>query len=224
MVVDLDLQVNFTPVAPREYNTFMVVWQEIESKLQKAKEARQAGFEGRARVAARLAVADAIKVLYRAENEPLPGGSAYDLLKDVTATWLFPSKYYQLIEHFTLKVDAGYRLPPDVDLISEAESIVNWVKNQVHGDDRTMSENPGKIKIYATSWCGASRRARNMFKDNHIDYEWIDIDENPVAAKFVESVNHGYRSVPTIVFLDGSILTEPSTAELMTKLGIKLTF
>lgn len=87
-----------------------------------------------------------------------------------------------------------------------------------------MTENPAKIKIYATSWCGASRRARNLFIDNHIEYEWIDIEENPEAAKFVESVNRGYRSVPTIVFPDGTILTEPSTAELMTRLGLKLSY
>jgi mycoredoxin len=87
-----------------------------------------------------------------------------------------------------------------------------------------MTDNNEKIKIYATSWCGGSRRARNIFIDNHIDYEWIDIDENVEGGKFVESVNGGYRSVPTIVFPDGTILTEPSTADLMKKLGLRLPY
>jgi len=86
-----------------------------------------------------------------------------------------------------------------------------------------MTDNNEKIKIYATSWCGGPA-ARNIFIDNHIDYEWIDIDENVEAGKFVESVNGGYRSVPTIVFPDGTILTEPSTADLMKKLGLKLPY
>ncbi len=198
-------------------------WLKIDQKLRQAFDYRQVGYEGKARVAARLAVADAVHELYIFENEPLQPGSALDLLKDVTASWLFPSKYQRYLEHFTLRVNEGYQLPADVDLLSEAEIIVNWVKNHIDGE-RTMTENPTKIKIYATSWCGASRRARNVFRDNNIDYEWIDIEEDPEAAKFVESVNHGYRSVPTIVFLDGSILTEPSTAELMAKLGLKLAY
>lgn len=77
-----------------------------------------------------------------------------------------------------------------------------------------------KIKMYGTNWCGDSRRARHLFESNHIDFEWINIEEDPEAVKFVEEVNHGYRSVPTIVFLDGSILTEPSLYELNKKLGI----
>lgn len=220
----LHLQINFTPHIFLVYNSLMVVWQEIENKLQLARESRQAGLEGKARVIARLAVADAIRELYTAENEPIPAGSAYDLLAAVTSAWLLPSKFEAMIEHFTQKVDANYHLPVEVDLIKDAESIIEWVQNKINGEGKPMSENPSKIKIYATSWCGGSRRARTIFNDNKIEYEWIDIDENPEAAKFVESVNRGYRSVPTIVFPDGTILTEPSSAELMAKLGLKLAF
>ncbi len=83
-----------------------------------------------------------------------------------------------------------------------------------------MTEIQRPIKIYATSWCGDSRRARQFFNANHIEYEWIDIDNDPEAEQFVKSVNNGYRSVPTIVFPDGSILVEPSTIELQKKMNI----
>ena len=73
------------------------------------------------------------------------------------------------------------------------------------------------IKIFATSWCGASRRAKQFFEVNMIPYEWIDIDSDQKATKYVEEVNHGYRSVPTIVFPDGTILTEPSDFQLHQK-------
>ena len=77
-----------------------------------------------------------------------------------------------------------------------------------------------KIVVYGTSWCGDSRRARRLLDEHQIVYEWIDIDQNMEARKFVEQVNHGFRSVPTIIFPDGSRLTEPSTSELMAKLGL----
>ena len=78
------------------------------------------------------------------------------------------------------------------------------------------------ITIYGTSWCGGSRRARLLFDQNNIPYTWIDIDLDDQAAKYVESVNRGFRSVPTIVWPDGSILVEPSEDQIEKKLGIDL--
>jgi mycoredoxin len=74
--------------------------------------------------------------------------------------------------------------------------------------------------IYGTTWCGDTRRARSIFDRYHIPYEWIDIDRNPEGRKFVEQTNRGYRSVPTILFPDGSILVEPGEDELRKKLGV----
>ena len=50
-----------------------------------------------------------------------------------------------------------------------------------------------------------------------IGYDWIDIENDSAAAQRVMEINGGYRSVPTIVFEDGSILVEPSNAELAQK-------
>lgn len=83
-----------------------------------------------------------------------------------------------------------------------------------------MEANSSEIIIYGTSWCGDTRRARAFFDQNKIPYKWIDIDTNADARKFVESVNRGYRSVPTIIFPDGSMLVEPSAARLAEKFGI----
>lgn len=79
---------------------------------------------------------------------------------------------------------------------------------------------PIKIIMYGTTWCGSTKRARRFLEDERIDYVWVDIDQDEAAARYVESVAHGYRSVPTIVFPDGSILVEPSTYQLREKLGI----
>ncbi|GAP20593.1 glutaredoxin domain-containing protein [Leptolinea tardivitalis] len=76
------------------------------------------------------------------------------------------------------------------------------------------------IKLYGTSWCGGTRRARRIFDDNKIAYQWIDIDLDKEARSIVEQINHGNRSVPTIVFPDGSILVEPSDGQLAEKLGV----
>lgn len=80
---------------------------------------------------------------------------------------------------------------------------------------------PGII-FYGTTWCGDSRRARRVLDQHGIPYRWVDIDEDEMAAHFVESINRGFRSVPTIIWPDGSTLVEPSNEELAKKLGITL--
>ncbi|GAP14446.1 glutaredoxin [Longilinea arvoryzae] len=77
-----------------------------------------------------------------------------------------------------------------------------------------------EIILYGTTWCGGTLRTRAFLDRNHIPYRWIDIDKDPEAGKFVESVNHGFRSVPTLIFPDGSQLTEPSNSQLAEKLGL----
>jgi mycoredoxin len=83
-----------------------------------------------------------------------------------------------------------------------------------------MAETENQITIYGTSWCYDTRRARALLDQNHIPYHWVDIDSNPEGRKYVETVNHGMRSVPTIIFSDGTILVEPSSNELSLKLGL----
>ena len=77
--------------------------------------------------------------------------------------------------------------------------------------------------MYGTTWCGDTRRARRFFDEHNIPYRWIDIDQDVEARKYVQEVNHGFRSVPTIIFPDGSMLVEPSTSQLAVKMGITTT-
>jgi glutaredoxin len=76
------------------------------------------------------------------------------------------------------------------------------------------------IIIYGVNWCWDSRRARRFFDKNKISYTFINIDKDKRGEQFVLEANDGLRSVPTIVFNDGSILVEPSTSELTNKLNI----
>jgi mycoredoxin len=74
------------------------------------------------------------------------------------------------------------------------------------------------VVVYGTSWCPDCRRAQRVLDQNGVSYRYVNIEEDRVAAEYVVGVNRGYRSVPTIVFPDGSILVEPSNAQLQAKL------
>ncbi len=70
------------------------------------------------------------------------------------------------------------------------------------------------ITMYATPWCGDCRRATRWFDAHNIPYVYINIDQDAQAAARVLRINGGMRSVPTIVFPDGSVLVEPSAQQL----------
>lgn len=80
-----------------------------------------------------------------------------------------------------------------------------------------MTTNPA-IVVYGTSWCPDCRRAQRVLDLNQVPYTYVNIEENEEAAEYIVAVNRGYRSVPTIVFPDGSVLVEPSNLELQKKL------
>ncbi len=74
------------------------------------------------------------------------------------------------------------------------------------------------IKLYGTRYCPQVYTVRRELDRNAIDYDYIDIREDMSAAEYVRKINNGHESVPTLVFPDGTTLTEPSTAELLDKL------
>lgn len=83
-----------------------------------------------------------------------------------------------------------------------------------------MDSSAHVIKIYRTVWCPDCKRAKRFFAEHRVPYENIDIEQDSSGVEFVEKANHGMQIIPTIVFPDGSIASEPSNAELAPKLAL----
>jgi thioredoxin reductase (NADPH) len=77
-----------------------------------------------------------------------------------------------------------------------------------------------EITVYGATWCPDCKRVKKLLGEYQIPYRWIDTDADPEAQSHVEKLRRGAYRVPTLLFSDGSILTEPSNAELKVKLGI----
>jgi thioredoxin reductase (NADPH) len=77
------------------------------------------------------------------------------------------------------------------------------------------------ITLYGAHWCPDCRRSKQFLGEHQIPYNWVDIEEDPAAERFVIEKNDGKRIIPTIVFEDGSYLVEPSNAQLAAKLNLK---
>ena len=75
-----------------------------------------------------------------------------------------------------------------------------------------------QLTMSSTTWCGYCRRLTLQLDAAGVAYDEVNIEHDPDAAAFVENVNGGNRTVPTVRFPDGSALTNPSLAQVTTKL------
>lgn len=82
-----------------------------------------------------------------------------------------------------------------------------------------MTIGDAPLTVYTTRWCGYCYQLKLVLKKSGIRYDEINIEQDPTAAKFVESVNGGNRTVPTVRFADGSTLTNPTGREVKAKLA-----
>ncbi|MBJ35230.1 MAG: NrdH-redoxin [Euryarchaeota archaeon] len=76
-----------------------------------------------------------------------------------------------------------------------------------------------KILMYGTPTCGDCVLAKQVFAENDVDYDYIDISDDEEATQKAIELNNGIRRIPVIVFEDQSILVEPNREELLSKLG-----
>ncbi|MEU5988433.1 mycoredoxin [Spirillospora sp. NPDC047418] len=77
----------------------------------------------------------------------------------------------------------------------------------------------GQLTMYTTTWCGFCRRLKSQLARDGIEMVEVDIERNPEAADFVMSVNGGNQTVPTIVYPDGTAVTNPSAKEVKRRLA-----
>jgi mycoredoxin len=78
---------------------------------------------------------------------------------------------------------------------------------------------PAQFTMYSTPWCGYCHRLKSQLERAGIQFEVVDIERQPEAAQVVEQVNKGNQTVPTLVFPDGTAMTNPSLAQVKAQIG-----
>ncbi|MHB8190215.1 MAG: FAD-dependent oxidoreductase [Ferrimicrobium sp.] len=124
-----------------------------------------------------------------------------------------------------LKARVALRLGESIlsNSFSASAGYVLGLVSVVIGLERRYKEGMGmpQIKVYGASWCPDCHRSQKFLAEHHVDFDWIDIDQDKDGRSFVEELQHGGRTIPTIVFEDGSYLLEPTDEVLAGKLGLQ---
>jgi mycoredoxin len=76
-----------------------------------------------------------------------------------------------------------------------------------------------QVTMYSTTWCGYCRRLKLQMDQAGIAYNEVNIERDPEAAAYVEGVNGGNQTVPTVRFEDGTALTNPPFAAVAEKVA-----
>jgi glutaredoxin-like protein len=90
----------------------------------------------------------------------------------------------------------------------EAEKLKNIAGGKMKAD----------ITMYGADWCGDCRRSKRLLEELDVQVNHIDVEADESAAAKVQEINGGAKSIPVIVFSDGTHLTEPSDNDLKAKL------
>ncbi len=90
-------------------------------------------------------------------------------------------------------------------------------------EDPTAASDPrpraGSVTMFTTPWCGYCARLKSQLAREGVQFTEVDIEAHPEHVDFVEAVNGGSRTVPTVLFPDGTAATNPSLAEVRHRLG-----
>jgi mycoredoxin len=107
-------------------------------------------------------------------------------------------------------------------MIREAAGVPTRGSTDPTGTKATMTTQQlpaeGTVTMYSTPWCGYCRRLKTQLDSVGIAYTEVDIEQTPDAAAYVEQVNGGNQTVPTVLFPDGSAATNPSLLEVRSRL------
>ena len=82
-----------------------------------------------------------------------------------------------------------------------------------------MSAPTSAVTMYTTNWCGYCMRLKKVMQREGIDFAEVNIERDEKAADLVMQANGGNRTVPTLLFTDGTALTNPSIDQVKAQLG-----
>jgi glutaredoxin len=72
--------------------------------------------------------------------------------------------------------------------------------------------------LFGADWCVDCRVAKAWLKDNNVPFTDINVDGDEQARGQAFELAKGRRNIPVVVLPDGSVLVEPTEADLASAL------
>jgi glutaredoxin len=76
-----------------------------------------------------------------------------------------------------------------------------------------MASGAERIVVYGADWCGVTRQTLSFLDDLRVDYNYVDVEQDPEASQWVKDQNDGMEIKPTLKLGD-RVLTAPGAEKL----------
>jgi thioredoxin reductase (NADPH) len=77
------------------------------------------------------------------------------------------------------------------------------------------------VRVVGNRWSRHSYQLRDFLARNHVPYQWVDVEGGDEARRLAKSLDGSDLRLPLVLFSDGTSLSEPTTAALAEKLGLR---
>jgi thioredoxin reductase (NADPH) len=77
------------------------------------------------------------------------------------------------------------------------------------------------VRVVGNQWSPHSSEVRDFLGRNFVPHQWLNIETDDTAKQLLDTTGADPASLPVVVFADGSFLSNPPTAEVARKLGLK---
>ncbi|HEU5474512.1 MAG TPA: glutaredoxin family protein [Actinophytocola sp.] len=74
------------------------------------------------------------------------------------------------------------------------------------------------VVVFGAEWCGDCRQAKAWLRNNKVPFTDVDVERDAVARDRAIELAEGRTNIPVVVLPDGSVLIEPTDAELARRL------
>lgn len=134
------------------------------------------------------------------------------------------------IEYSFIDVDLDKEATARVEKINNGKRIIPTFiineKSYTNPDNTLLASllginDVGRVQLFGADWCPDCVRAKSFLKNNHINFEFIDVDKNEWATEKVEEINKGKRIIPTVLINDVPY-TNPDNSKLTALLSINI--
>jgi thioredoxin reductase (NADPH) len=90
-------------------------------------------------------------------------------------------------------------------------------------DDWQASYSPAfeGVRVLGHRWSPQSNEIRDFLGRNFVPHQWLNVETDEAAKQLLATTGAALSSLPIVVFPDGSLLSNPSTADIARKLGLK---
>src|SRR5712691_3806566 len=90
-------------------------------------------------------------------------------------------------------------------------------------DDWQASYHPAfqGVRVVGHQWSPHSSEIRDFLGRNFVPHQWLNVETDEEAKQLLATSGGDVSSLPLVIFPDGSFLSNPPTAELARKLGLR---